>query len=118
MANRTGAGCEFDRVLAELERATLELARCVGHRDPSFAAHVHARAEAVRALEHCSFDQANAGQLTRLRAVSRLGATVEQSIRQWRRSIMADLGTLGNQNELARAARGNEPAGAILDITI
>ncbi len=109
---------ELDGILAELERATLELARSVAHRDPSFADHIHARAEALRALQRCGNDQALPGQLTRLSAVMRLGGSVEQSIRQWRGALMAELASLGGQTEMARAAREDEPAGLILDMTI
>jgi len=118
MGNPATSNGKLDAVLADLERTTLQLSRSIVHRDPTFADCIHTRAEAVRALERCGFDQATAGQLTRLRAVFRLGATVEESIRQWRSSVMADLGRLSAQSELARAARGSGPAGAILDITI
>ena len=109
---------ELDGIIAELERVTLELARSVAHRDPSFADHIHARAEALRALQQCRFDQALPGQLTRLSAVMRLGGSVEHSIRQWRGAVMAELASLSRQTEMARAAREVEPAGSILDMTI
>lgn len=108
----------LDGIIAELERVTLELARAVSHRDPSFADHVHARAEALRALQQCGYAQAQPGQLTRLSAVMRLGRTVEQSIMQWRRGVLAELASLGGQTEIARAAREVETAGLILDMTI
>lgn len=109
---------DLETVLSRLERSTLDLARCVRHRDPAFAGHSHARAEALRALEDCSFDLAGTGHLTRLRAVSRLGTAVEQSIRQWRSSIVSEMNSIGAQRGLARLAGEREPAGSILDMAI
>lgn len=108
----------LDEVLNDLEKATVELARSVAHRDPSFADHIHARAEAVQDLQHCNLCRAQTGQLTRLHAVLRLGAGVEHSIRQWRETVLSDLAGLGSQSELARTAKGRDAAGAILDITM
>lgn|GEM_PF-3085846 len=112
------AETEIEQVLRAIEKSTLELARCVRERDPSFADHVHGRAAAVKALEACRLDHAHASQVKRLVQAFRMGIRVEQTVRRWRASIVADLEVVRNQSELARAPRVRTPSGAILDMTI
>lgn len=109
---------EIEHALRALEKSTLELARCVRERDPSFAAHVHGRAAAVKAIEDCRMDHAHAAQVKRLVQAFRMGRRVEQTVRQWRASILADLETVRAQSELARVPEVIRPSGAILDMTI
>jgi hypothetical protein len=109
---------DLDRAISELERTSLELARSVSHRDPSFAGMIHARHEATLALRRCDLSAASPGHLARLRAVLLLGRQVERSIRKWRQTAVDEISALGYQARMARAERNPTPAGAILDLKI
>jgi hypothetical protein len=109
---------ELDRAIAQLEHTSLDLARSVSHRDPSFAGLIHARNEAALALRRCDLKAASAGHLARLRAVLLLGRQVERSIRRWRALAVNELAVLGGQAGMARADGNDPPAGAILDLKI
>ena len=113
---RTQAG--LDGIIAELERESIELLRAVNRREPCLAEHILARSKIVLALQSCDFGLASPGQLTRLRAIARLGRSVEDAIRQWRSGVAAQLAALSGQAEMARAAVDREAAGSILDMTI
>lgn len=109
---------DLDRAISELERTTLELAKSVSHRDPSFAGMLHARNQAALALSRSQFSSASPAHLARLRSVLLLGRQVERSIRKWRQAAVDELAVLASQAGMARAERNPTPAGVILDLNI
>ncbi len=76
--------CDLDVVVAELERASLELRSAVERRDPCLANHLHARHAAAARLGAIGVRDATPGHLTRITAVIRLGRAIEREIRAWR----------------------------------
>ena len=110
--------CDLDVVVAELERATLELRSAVERRDPCLANHIHARHAAAARLGAIGVRDATPGHLMRITAVIRLGRAIEREIRAWRQASLAELSELGGQAEIARAILASDEAGLILDMTI
>lgn len=118
MANRMGRNQDLEQVIAELERATVELSRAVKHQDPSIGEHLLSRGAAAARLEAALQGGFQPGHLQRLQAVAKLGEGVADELRRWTNAASAELAVLRAQSELVKLARAaEEDPMRLLDMT-